>query len=337
MVSIKDIAKNLGISYSTVSRCLNNDPNVSEKTREKVVAEACKLGFIFNVNARNLAKKETNRIGVILSNNFNHVDNRWFFNEISGHCIFSIEMNKYDFIIQPNENIYHKSNVLKLIKGQTADGLVIVSKNITEEEYKFLVDKNIPHAFIYFKPLFLKDIPNNLFYDDNEYGGYIATHHMIEKGHKKIITITSNDENLRMYNERTAGYIRAMKEFGLEPCIIESDHMSFEYQEEYLKKYYNIIMKHTAVFAQQDLVALGMIKALSKHYGINVPQDISFVGYNNIDLIRYFDIPLTTIEDPRSMVIGNAVNYLVKKIKDSSIEPINSKLYPSLIIRGSVK
>ncbi len=337
MITIKDIAKKLGVSYSTVSRCLNNDPTVSEKTREKVITEARKVGFSFNVNARNLVKKETNRIGLILSNNFNQIDNRWFFNEISGHCIISIERNKYDFIIQPNENIYHESNVFKLIRGQMVDGLVIASKNVSKEEYEFLVNSNIPHVFIYFKPLFLKEIPDNLFYDDNEYGGYIATRHMIEKGHNKILTITSNDENLRMYHERTSGYLRAMEEYGLDSCIIECDHMNFEYQEEYLKKHYDTIINHTAVFAQQDLVALGMIKSLEKHYGVNVPQDISFVGYNNIDLIRYFDVPLTTVEDPRSEVIGNAVDYLIDRIKDSAVKPINNKLYPSLIARGTVK
>lgn len=336
MVTIKDIAKSLGVSYSTVSRCLNNDPTVSEKTRQKVIEEARKVGFLFNVNARNLVKKETKTIGLILSNNFNHPDNRWFNNEISGHCIVSIEKNKYNFIIQPNENIYHESNIFKLLKGQMVDGLIIASKNVSKDEYDFLITNNIPHAFVYFKPLFLKKIPDNLFYDDNMYGGYIATQHIIKKGHKKILTITSNDENLKMYPERTAGYLKAMEEYGLEPCVIECDYMSFEYQEEYLKKYYDVIMSHTAVFAQQDLVALGLIKALGKHHGVRVPQDISFVGYNNIDLIRYFDIPLTTIEDPRNEVIGNAVDFLVARIKDPTIKPVNNKLYPSLVVRGSV-
>ncbi|WP_131022431.1 LacI family DNA-binding transcriptional regulator, partial [Clostridioides difficile] len=91
MVTIKDIARNLGISYSTVSRCLNNNPNVSEKTKKKVVEEANRLGFHFNVNARNLAKKETNRIGVIFSNNFNHQDTRKFFSDIMDSSINSIE------------------------------------------------------------------------------------------------------------------------------------------------------------------------------------------------------------------------------------------------------
>jgi len=123
-----DIAKNLGISYSTVSRCLNSCPNVSEETKRRVEEEADRLGFHFNVNARNLVKKSTNTIGVVFSNNFNDRDMRRFFSDAMESSIRSIESTKYDFIIQPNNNISGESNIYKLVNGQMVDYFLLTLK-----------------------------------------------------------------------------------------------------------------------------------------------------------------------------------------------------------------
>ena len=335
MVTIKDIARNLGISYSTVSRCLNNNPNVSEKTKKKVVEEANRLGFHFNVNARNLAKKETNRIGVIFSNNFNHQDTRKFFSDIMDSSINSIETNKYDFIIQPNNNISGDSNVYKMVNGQMVDGLVIVSQSIKKEEYDFLKDNNFPHVFIYFKPSFIGEV-DNFFWDDNVYGGYIATKHLIDHGHKDIITVTSDDKSSKMHEDRTKGYLNAMEEANLKTEVIKSK-MDFESQVEFLEKYIDKIKKASAIFVQQDVPAISIIQELKTTYGINVPEDISIIGYNNIELISYFRSHLSTIDDPREQVIKNGVDSLVNIINKKSTEHIPRKLYPRLIIRNIVK
>ena len=96
-MTIKDIAKNLNVSYSTVSLSLNNDPRVAEKTKKRVIEEAERLGFTFNANARSLVTKKTNRIGIIFSDNFNAPDYRWFFNEIETYSTRAVENCGYDF------------------------------------------------------------------------------------------------------------------------------------------------------------------------------------------------------------------------------------------------
>ena len=105
-MTIKDIAKNLNVSYSTVSLSLNNDPRVAEKTKKRVIEEAERLGFTFNANARSLVTKKTNRIGIVFSDNFNAPDYRWFFNEIETYSTRAVENCGYDFLIQPNKNIH---------------------------------------------------------------------------------------------------------------------------------------------------------------------------------------------------------------------------------------
>lgn len=339
MITIKDLAKTLGVSYSTVSRCLNDDPTVSEKTKERVVEEASKQGFFYNTNARNLVKKETNTIGIIVSNDFNENTNRWFFNEITGHLLKHVQGENFNTMIQSNNNIHGDSNIMRLISGQVADGLIIVSKNVMVEEYEFLNKNKIPHVYVYFKPNFLEENPDNLFFDDNKFGGYIATKYLIENNHKKILTFSSANATLKMYHKRTEGYIQAMEENGLEDNIkiINLDYMNFTDQVNVIKKYKDEILSSTAIFAQQDLVALGLIKYLNDNFKINVPNDISVVGYNNIDLIAYFDNELTTIEDPREIVTKLATENLIKRIKDESFVYQETKLFPKLIKRNTVK
>ncbi|WP_315168800.1 LacI family DNA-binding transcriptional regulator [Metaclostridioides mangenotii] len=336
MVTIKDIAKNLGISYSTVSRCLNSCPNVSEETKRRVEEEADRLGFHFNVNARNLVKKSTNTIGVVFSNNFNDRDMRRFFSDAMESSIRSIESTKYDFIIQPNNNISGESNIYKLVNGQMVDALLIVSKDLTEKEYEFLNKNDFPHAYMFFKPKYYLEEKNNYFWDDNEYGGYISTQHLIKKSHTKILTITSTDKTSDMYIGRTSGYLKAMEDANLEPHIMENS-MDFESQVEFVSRNIEEIKKYSAIFIQQDIPAISINQELKLSHNIRVPDDISIITYNNIELIDYFKSELTTIDDKRETVVKNAADYLVEAINKNPGDKIARVQYPSIIERSSVK
>lgn len=333
-MTIKDIAKNLNISYSTVSLCLNNDTRVAEKTKQRVLEEAERIGFTFNANARSLVMKKTKRIGIIFSDNFNAPDYRWFFNEIETYSTRALEKSGYDFLIQPNKNIHAQSNILRMVNGKMVDGLIIFSKTITKAEYDFLGGNDFPYVYVYFKPPFAEALPDNFFWDDNQSGGYLATKHLLEHGHRKILTIRSNDPELKMYNERTDGYQKAMREYGAESAILEV-RMDFESQRELVARRSDYLRQFTAIFSQQDLPALSIVQQLQKHHGVCVPGDLSIVGYNDIELIRYLDIPLDTIADPREEVIANAVNSLVARIEKKE-DDFPRKIYPRLIVRGSV-
>ena len=127
----------------------------------------------------------------------------------------------------------------------------------------------------------------------------------------------------------------AMEEYGAEPAVLTA-RMDFESQKEFVRQNIEYIRKFTGIFSQQDLPALSIVQQLKKYYGMNVPEDISIVGYNDIELIHYLDIPLDTIADPREEVITNAVNSLVCRIEGrEDLSP--RKIYPRLITRGSVR
>lgn len=334
-MTIKDLAKNLNVSYSTVSKCLNNDPKVSEKTRQRVLEEARRTGFTFNANARGLVTRKTNRIGILFSNNFNRKEYRWFFGQLETYSTRTIEEQGFDFFLQPHKNIRGESNIVRMVNGGLVDGLVIFSRNVTEEEYQLLEEKKFPCTYCYYNPVFLKEDHPNLFWDDDELGGYMATKYLIEHGHRKILTIRADDSAMKMYESRTQGYYRAMREYDLVPSVVEIP-MTFRAARTLVQERYSFIREFTALFVQQDQPALSIMQQLQFYNGLQIPEDISIIGYNNIDMIGDLDLPLDSMADPMEQVIRSAILALVKIIRK---EPENEirKRRPELVVRGSVK
>ncbi len=334
-MTIKDLAKNLNVSYSTVSKCLNNDPKVSEKTRQRVLEEARRTGFTFNENARGLATRKTNRIGILFSNNFNSKEYRWFFGQLETYSTRTIEEQGFDFFLQLHKNIRGESNIVRMVNGGLVDGLVIFSRNVTEEEYQLLEKKKFPCTYCYYNPVFLTEDHPNLFWDDDELGGYMATKYLIEHGHRKILTIRADDYAMKMYESRTQGYYRAMQEYDLVPCVVEIP-MTFRAARALVQERYSFIREFTALFVQQDQPALSIMQQLQFYNGLRIPEDISIIGYNNIDMIGELDLPLDSMADPMEQVIRSAILALVKIIRK---EPENEirKRRPELVVRGSVR
>ncbi len=334
-VTIKDLAQNLGVSFSTVSKCLNNDPNVAEKTRQRVLEEARRTGFIFNTNARGLVTKKTERIGILFSNNFNRKEYRWFFSQLEMYATRAIEEQGYDFFIQPHKNMRGDSNLIRMVSGGMVDGLVVFSRDVTQEEYEFLEKRNFPCTYCYYNPAFLNDIHPNLFWDDDELGGYMATKHLIDHGHKRILTIKADDSAMKMYESRTQGYLRAMRESDYTPNVIEIP-MTWTAARALVNERLDFIKSFTAIFVQQDQPALSMVQQLTYHKGVSVPDDISIVGYNNVDMIGELGIALDSVADPMEQDIRSAILALVKIIAKEAENEVRFRK-PELVVRGSVK
>lgn len=334
-MTIKDLARNLNVSYSTVSKCLNNDPKVSETTRQRVLEEARRTGFTFNANARGLVTRKTNRIGILFSNNFNRKEYRWFFGQLEMYTTRAIEEQGYDFFIQPHKNIRGESNLIRMVNGGLIDGLVIFSRDVTAEEYELLESKNFPSTYCYYNPVFLKETHPNLFWDDDEWGGYMATKYLLENGHRKILTIRADDSAMKMYEARTNGYQRAMREYDCIPSVVEIP-MTFTAARILVDERLEYIKNFTAIFVQQDQPALSIMQHLKYRKGVNVPADISIVGYNNIEMIRDLDQPLDTIADPMEQVIRSSIQALIKFVQKEPETEVRQRR-PELVVRGSVR
>lgn len=342
MVTIKDIAKIAGVSHSTVSRSLNDSSEISLATKEKVKAIAQELGFEFNNNARSLSTKKTGTIGLIFDKGFDNENASFFFSKLLKEIRYSLEKASLDIILDFRDNPFTgKNNIRKLINGKKIDGFIIADEYVAEEELKYIYEKKIPTILVHNLPTNYQKYDFGSVMTDHFNGGYIATEHLLKSGHKSIITFTHKiyKKEYSEFEERTEGFKKALNDYGVsfEKTMIYRDEISFDYGRRKIKELIRNNIKFTGVFAQTDLLALGIIRGI-KEMKMRVPEDIAVIGYDNIEFGKFSEPELTTVNQPTEKLAEEAVNILVKSLNQekATIEK-NIIIKPNLIIRNSSK
>lgn len=323
-VSIKDVAKEAGVSIGTVSNALSGTRYVNPETKQKVMNAIEKLNYIPNLNGRYLKSGTTQNIG-------------FFTNSIAGQYFCSLldsmhrqcERMGYNLIIFVTKD---SSVIMSNIMGQRLDGVIIYEDlTIKENEVKMLQREGIKTIFLD-RETVDKDISSVLF--DSFKGGYEATKHLINLGHRKIMFIECVDEVIDS-KRRKEGYYAAMKECGLETG--DNFILQGAFDEEFT---FNTILSFIryrgnempdAFLAGNDLSAIGCIKALQTE-GYRVPEDVSIIGFDDIDISQYHG--LTTVQNPIKRQGMLSIETLVNMIKGEE-EGSLKRLEGSLIIRDS--
>lgn len=329
--TLKDIAKVAGVSESTASRALNNNTLVSKKTTAKVKKIAEELNFQFNINARNLANKKTKRIGIIFPDGYYNFNMRDFFSELQKYLKEYVEERGYEGVIYTlSRESMSKSNLNKLINGGEVDGLLIACREIPVEDIETIKKNKIPHTLVYYKPNKYWG-KMKFFTNDNVDSGYIATKYLAENGCQRIATVTSNDKRQKNYSERTRGYIRAIRDSKLkiEKEYIMKLDVNFKNGEELAHKNFQVFKELDGIFCQQDKVALGLMKGLIDK-GFKIPEDISIIGHDNMEIVNYFDPKLTTVEQPIKNICKSSVASLFNEI--DGVEKNIRRIFKSSIV-----
>jgi len=313
---------------ATVSHVVNGSRFVSDETREKVLSAMEELSYKPNAVARSLRKKESKIIGLVLPDNTNP-----YFAEIAWSIEFASRNQGYSVILCNSDGDVQKegSYINVLIENQV-DGVILVAAGDSTANFLKLQESKIPTVMVD------RDSPNvntDSIQIDNSNGGRIATHHLISLGHEHIACVTGPRQITPSY-DRVDGYQKALTQAGLpinENFIIKGD---FKPQGGYLatKKLLAMNPRPTAIFACNDLMAFGVIRAVTES-GMNVPQDLSIVGFDDIYLSTYINPPLTTIKQPRLEMGQEAVNSLILRMKDHERYSRSILLNTELIIRSS--
>ncbi|PKM51972.1 MAG: LacI family transcriptional regulator [Firmicutes bacterium HGW-Firmicutes-7] len=336
-VTIRDIAKIAGVSPSTVSRCLNDSTVISEKTKKRIKQIAEELGFEFNANARSLSTSKTGTVGIIYPENYTELDDNLYFNSLHNQLRDSLEREDLDLIAAFPVNKYtNKSNIQKLITCKKVDGLIIVHSKMDTKTFDLLNKSKIPYVFLHHFPEICKEEDVDVVYTDHFIGGYLATEHLINMGHKKIICVsTMGDED--EFKLRTEGYKKALLDYNIEyddKLLFYGDH-SYPSGYRIVYKNFEVFKGVSAVFAQTDLMAFGIMDAL-REKNIKVPNDMAIVGYNDIELCTCVKPNLTTIHQPREEIAHLTCERLIDLM--NAKKPKKSKkiiIQPRLIIRDS--
>ncbi|AZV61641.1 MULTISPECIES: LacI family DNA-binding transcriptional regulator [Peribacillus] len=334
-ITTKDIAKMANVSQSTVSRCLNDSPMISEKTKKKVLKIAEEHGFQFNANARSLSAKKTNTIGVILPKSL-FISGEVHFRSWQNELIESLERMEFDVIVSFFENRFTKQNNIKrLIAAKKIDGLIILEPSLNDETIAILEKTDIPYIFCKYLPPFYKTREVDFVCVDQYKGGYIAADHLIKNGHKKIMCISANHIGGE-FGLRTEGFKAALHDYSLpyhDKMLFYGD-ATFDSGYRVIKDNVDVLRDFTSIFAQNDLMALGAIKAL-RELDIYVPQDIAVVGFDDIELSTLYKPYLTTVQQPTKEIAALTCKRLIDKLNSSETMKQKLEISPTLVIRES--
>lgn len=332
-INIYDVAKKAGLSTVTVSRVINNAPNVREYNRQKVLDAMRELGYTPSAAARTLAKGETGIIGLIapaMDDPFFNSVIKSINNSLLNEGYF-LAISLYDDIISDESGgIYIGKNYL--FQDGRVDGIIILSP-INENEYiDELKKKGLPFILVDNQELH-DDIFSIIV--DNFKGGYDITKYLIDLGHTKIGFIGGNNIYLSA-KERRRGFISALNDNNLEPFIIEEGEFTIISGYEIMSRWIKEDKIPTAVFASDDKIALGAINACHTH-NIKVPQDISICGYDNLMIAAELNPHLTTVQQPVEQMGKEAAEIILQLIQGHSLKAKTIKLPPKLILRDSTQ
>ncbi len=333
-MNIKTLASLANVSISTVSKALNDSPEISQQTKKRIKALAEENGFFLSPRARSQKKQKTNCIAIIFSRKtFFNFDTTLLCATIQELLMKEVEKHGYSYTIGVSRDVNGQSMLKHIYYQNIVDGFILASDDITKEEMQFLQTNEVPFVFAEIAP---DNLPSdvNYFLNDDFADGYHGTLYLIKKGLKRITTI-SNPSNYSDYFQRTEGYKKAMSENGLEPVVIEHS-MNQREAETILHHHYHTLLSSEALFIQWDGMAGVMMQCLFS-CGLKVPDTISVLGYNDFPVASYFRPELTTIRDARKKQCENAVKHLVDMLRGTTHSIIQSRLEGTIVERESVR
>lgn len=330
-VTIKDIAKALGVSPSTVSRALKGHPDISEETRKAVSDLASRLKYEPNAIALSLKQSRSNSIGVIIPEMVHY----FFSSVLSGITDVAYDAGFTVIICQSNEIHEREVANVKALYANRVDGILIsISKDSDEFDHlNFLIDNDIPVVFFdRFAPGIVCD---KVIVDDFD-AAYKATKHLIDEGRRRIAHF-SGPQKLLIGRERLEGYKKALKSAGIpvdESLIIHAEN--FEMAREAVSKLLELPKPPDGIFAVNDLTAIGAMLTLQKR-GVKVPDEVAIVGFSDGKFSGIVEPNLSSVDQHGYEMGTAAARMLIKRIlsEDPFYPPETVILQTSLIIRGS--
>ncbi len=333
-LTIKDIAKIAGVSVMTVSRVINNERYVKKETKDKVLKIISKYGYEPNFFAKSLKSKKSKTIGLIIGD----IENPYY-SRLAKGVIDVAESLDYNVIVCNSKYKTELSEryVSMLIK-KGVDGVLIATVDVYNELINKLDKRDIPFVLITRR----LDLPGiNYITADDYLGGRIVAEYLVSLGHKKIFFLKA--PNVWSANERIRAFTDVLKENN-----IYYDDSYFSDHLENLEQSYNATKKFlsdknnkdfTAIIGGNDFLAIGAMEAIIEG-GLNIPDDISLVGYDNLNLTSILKVPLTTVKQPKLKFGELATNRIIRMIENhgkAKLKPQRLVIKPELVIRKSCR
>lgn len=325
---MRDVAERAGVSVTTVSHVINETRPVSDDLRRRVLEAMHALGYQPNALARSLRRKETHTIGMIVPDSANP-----FFAEVARGIEDASFEQGYSVILCNSDGDLEKELLYtNVLSEKRVDGILFVAAGVSTEHIRALQARQMPLVVVD------RDIPDVVVDSvliHNARGGWLATQHLIELGHRRIGCITGPSD-VTPSAERVIGYQQALQEAGIpldEALIVKGD---FQYESGYRAAQQLLALDDppTAIFACNDLMAVGAISA-AVELGFQVPARLSVVGFDDIRLASFANPPLTTVAQPKYEMGVVAMTMLLERMRERDMSPRRRLLDIRLVVRQS--
>ncbi|CUS47365.1 MAG: LacI family transcriptional regulator GalR [Idiomarinaceae bacterium HL-53] len=333
MATIYEVAKLAGVSLATISRVLNGTAPVRESTKQKVEAAMRELGYRPNSVAQSLATNRSNSVGILVSELGGP-----FYSELLSRIEAEFRnAGKHVIIAAGHSEEDIERERIEFLLSRNCDALILHVESVSDEFLVELAERGTSFVVINRE---VKGLSERCITLDNELGGYLATHHLLKKGHRQIAYI-SGPMWKHDASERYKGHLKALAEYGID----EDPTLFYEgdFQETGgVHGFAHLIAKHhksgklefSALVCGNDEMASGAI-TVAHERGLDVPEQLAVIGFDNVNFSHYTYPKLTTIDYPIAEIGHMAAHWVLKTVYKQPIEDIQSVFKPRLILRDS--
>ncbi len=328
-MSIREVAKRANVSTATVSRAIHHDSRVNAETAERVWHAIRELNYYPNVHARSLASGRSHIAGLIVSD----ITNPFFPELVQGFAEAALESGYDTLVASTNYDAARTSLAIRRMLERKADGVAIMTSEMDESLIAELKNRNVPMVFL--------DVaePGRLISNlrvDYADGVGTAVRHLISLGHRRI-GFLSGPDNLKSARVRREAFLECLSNAGLaieDPRMVTDGGHRIDGGFDAMQRLLALDERPTAVLASNDLTAIGALRAI-RTAGLRVPEDISVVGFDDIQLAAFTDPPLTTVRLPRTEIAERAFECLARNMdlgQEDGTEPV---IGTKLVVRAS--
>ena len=329
MATIYEVSKLAGVSLATVSRVINKNSRVSDKTRQKVEDAMKELGYRPNSIAQSLASNRSNSVGILVS----ELHGPFFGQMMAGIEAELRAAGKHVIITTGHSEEDKEKDGIEFLISRNCDAIILHVEALSDNYLIDLCKGKIP---IYLMSRLVKGLEDSCISLDNELGGYLATKAIVELGHSEIAYIAGPQFKADAKN-RLAGHMRALAEYNIEfneKLFFEGDFKETGGSDG-LKYFISNKKAFTALVCANDEMASGSI-TYAREQGFSLPQQLSIIGFDNINFAEHTYPKLTTIDNPINLMGHMAAKLVLKNVYESKNISITHSFEPTLIERDSV-
>lgn len=326
--TMRDVADKAGVSIQTVSAVVNGKDGISQRTRNRVLDVVKQLNYKRDPIARSMRTGQTGLIGLLVQDITNPI-----LSNIASRVEALVSAEDHNVVLYNASSDAARERVyLELVENRLIDGVIVVNAVDQAHTLDLLAKAAIPAIFI--DSLMTPTVPAVT--ADDVGGAYLATDYLIGLGHERIAHI-SGANPLEITQRRIQGYTSALADQGIDyHQVIAPQSTRWDYRAGYeaMQDLLQRDSRPTAVFAASDEMAIGVYRACHEH-GLSVPQDLSVVGFDDIQAAAFASPPLTTVRQPFEAMASHAVKLLFQTLQDPQRDPVEIKLRPELVVRES--